>query len=386
MKLKLYRSNHPSTETPYVMSSERDSLPFDIERDKWDLVNDLRESDVVPIGQIYMPQDWEKQGHFLKELGCTRKQLLLIMNIFDDCDTYDWLHWYIEYSTYMHEKFDFRTVMLQNGKRNWNDTSNQYWKIHYDFMFNREKAYMTETDKFETKNKTYFYFDSKGNFRLNPIQKSVPLEQRKIGLCPNRIMKLNARSGLRRTLKTYIKDKSVILGDPSSGIVLAPEDPDMLELLMNTDNNGGGLWMPIANKYYEQTYISIFIETCTVTYPPYNNVRNPFQTITEKTFDPLIKGHFILPFGYAGITKDIKNYGFKFPSWINYEYDEIECDRHRFAAFLEEADRLLNLHINVVESHYVKDFNMLIHNRQVFWSRPYIPLYDQVLDRFYKII
>ena len=383
--MKLFRHYFVPEGPPYIMSSERDALPFDIEKDKWQLVNHLPEADIVPVGNIYLREDWVGQVAKLKEFGCTSRQLLLIMNIFDECDTYDWLHWYNEYSKFIRDEAGFKCVLLTNNKRDWRETHNQFLKIPYDLMFNRQKAYMTETDKFETGNRTYFYFECKNNFKLNPIQKLGDISERKIALCPNRIMKLNARSGLRRILRLFMENKSVILSDPTHGYLLEPEDANMTELMKSTDNNGSGLWMPIANRYYEQTYISMYIETCTISDPFHKGVKNPHQSVTEKTFDPLIKGHFILPFGYAGIIRDIKDYGFKLPHWINYTYDDIECDRHRFAAFLEEADRLLKLPLSVIENYYVQDFEMLIHNRQLFWSKPYVPLYDQVLDRFNKM-
>lgn len=385
--MKLFRYDLEPPSLPYVMSGTRDSLPFEFEREKWQIVNDIKEADVVPIGCLYIPEEWKKQVEKLKELGCTNRQLLLIMNIFDDVDTYDWCHWYQKYAQFLYNNSDFRCAMLSNNKRGWIQNPNtEYEVIPYDLMFNRQKAFMTERHKFETAGRVYFYCNTVDNFRLNPIQKIGNLNDRKIALCPNRIMKFNARSGLRRILKTYIKDKSVILGDPTHGVILEPEDINMMSTIRNMDNNGGGLWMPIANRYYEQTYISIYVETCTVSNPLHATVQNLYQSITEKTFDPLIKGHFILPFGYSGIIKDIKEYGFKFPNWINYEYDQIECDRHRFAAFLEEADRLLHMDITEIEKNYVKDYEMLKYNRSVFWSRPYVPLHDEVLRVYNKKI
>jgi hypothetical protein len=383
--MKVFRHDFIFTDDPpYLMSGCREALPFDIEADKWEIVYDIKKADVVPIGNLYSPEEWEGQIRKLKEFGCTNKQLLMVMNIFDDCDTYDWYHWYVKYTQFLRENSDFRCVMISNTKRKWFENQNcQDDLIHYDLMFNRQKAYMTETDKFQTNGRVYLYFDAKKNFKLNSIQKLGDVNHRKIALCPNRIMKHNARSGLRRILKTYIKDKSVILGDPTHGVILEPEDPNMIEHMRNKDNNGGGLWMPIANKYYEQTYISIYIETCTVTNPR-DRIANPHESITEKTFDPLIKGHFILPFSYAGIINDIKTYGFRLPNWINYDYDKIQCDRHRFAAFLEEADRLLGMDISEIEKKYVEDYEMLKYNRSVFWHKPYVPLHDEVL-RVYNL-
>lgn len=382
MKLKLYRSNnHTHLSDPYIVSADREALPFEIEKDRWELVDNIAEADVVPVGCLYTKDQWDQQVKILHELGCTNRHLILIMNIFDDCDTYDWEDWHNRFNNFIHIQRSFRSVYVTNSKIPFMHTDR--FVIHYDLMFNRQKAYMTEIEKFDTTNKVYFHFQCNNNFRLNPIQKIGKLSDRKIALCPNRIMELNARSGLRRILKLFMQNKSVILGDPTNGKILEPEDENMLQLMQQTKNGGSGLWMPIANKYYEQTYISMYIETCTVSQPRYCLVKTPHQSITEKTFDPLIKGHFILPFGYAGIVKDIRDYGFKLPSWINYSYDDIkDCDRHRFAAYLEEADRLLNMPIETIEQHYVKDFDMLIHNRQVFWSKSYVPLYPHVEEKF----
>ena len=45
---------------------------------------------------------------------------------------------------------------------------------------------------------------------------------------------------------------------------------------------------------------------------------------TEKTFTPMCKGHFVLPFGTPGTIAHLKSeYGFEFPHWIDYGYDNL---------------------------------------------------------------
>jgi hypothetical protein len=131
------------------------------------------------------------------------------------------------------------------------------------------------------------------------------------------------------------------------------------------------MWLPAANEIYEDTFISIYVET----------LIDSFHTrvITEKTFDPLIKGHFILPFGYCGIIEDIKSYGFRLPIWINYEYDYEVDPEKRFNLFIQEFERLQKIEIQQYYKWFEKDYDLLVHNRNVFFNRPYDLLYPSLV-------
>ena len=86
-----------------------------------------------------------------------------------------------------------------------------------------------------------------------------------------------------------------------------------------------------------------------------------------------------MPFSYPGIVNDLKNmYGFKFPDWINYSYDSIEDDAERFHEFMKSFARLRFLSLTDLENLCARDIDILIHNRQVFYDRPYDSLYDSL--------
>ena len=125
----------------------------------------------------------------------------------------------------------------------------------------------------------------------------------------------------------------------------------------------------MANHYYNSSYISIYIET--ITTGVYT------KTITEKTWDPLIKGHFILPYGYSGLVKDIQSYGFIIPEWIDYSYDQELDDHRRWEKYEQSVKRILKKFPEVDEL-YQKDKTILEHNRNLFFTRPYDTLYDKI--------
>ena len=126
----------------------------------------------------------------------------------------------------------------------------------------------------------------------------------------------------------------------------------------------------MANHYYNSSYISIYIET--ITTGVYT------RTITEKTWDPLIKGHFILPYGYSGLVKDIQSYGFIMPKWIDYSYDQELDDRRRWEKYEQSVNLILKKSLEEIDELYQKDKTILEHNRNLFFTRPYDTLYDKI--------
>jgi hypothetical protein len=107
-----------------------------------------------------------------------------------------------------------------------------------------------------------------------------------------------------------------------------------------------------------------------------------YKTITEKTWDPLIKGHFILPFGYQGLINDIQSYGFWLPNWIDYSYDNIYDDTERFTAYRHSVEKVLRMSIDDLREKFNNSLDKLYNNRMIFWNRPYDNLYLKVQKYF----
>lgn len=137
-------------------------------------------------------------------------------------------------------------------------------------------------------------------------------------------------------------------------------------------------WIPAHNAYYETSVVSIYVETLTYFYSEseYNT------SITEKTWEPLIKGHFILPFGYRGMIQELReNYGVRFPDWIYYDYDSITNDLKRWVCYINEVKRVLNLGAEVLHRLKIQDMATLQYNRDLFFNKRYKhTVYDALVN------
>ena len=118
----------------------------------------------------------------------------------------------------------------------------------------------------------------------------------------------------------------------------------------------------VHNLYYIDTFISIYGETL-----EFGNS----CTITEKTYDPLAKGHFILPFSTYKFLDMVVARGFKLPDFIDYSYDSIEDFDQRLASYIKEAERLLQIPLEQWHKLYQENLNLLRHNQLVFHRRDY---------------
>ena len=128
---------------------------------------------------------------------------------------------------------------------------------------------------------------------------------------------------------------------------------------------------PIASRYFNQSAVSVYAETvCTE--------KTGVHVISEKTFIPLVRGHYILPFGYRGLIDDLKLYDFKFPDWIDYSYDKIFNNEKRLEAYLESVKKIRALSYEELTYNANRDIELLKHNRNVFFTRSYDSLYDKI--------
>lgn len=351
-------------------------LPFDIEEDQWQYTTDVHQADIIAIHGHNMFGDDQiyKKVEQIKRLNLRPEQKILFLHIYhiDHC-----------FPDKMYFLFA-RKVLTQ-------EIPNQFAIVHtnfaldleiqYDFLWNRQKIYFTDYNRIDLHDRLYVNNTDIKNFELRPIVKmndNITNTRRKF-LCPNRVYQNfdHERFKYRRQLLHFIREFPYEYGhysDFKNNLTLQSENP-MPENFMQ---DGG--WYPIANHYYWGTYFSIYVETLT------GNINQdyPYKSITEKTWDPLIKGHFILPFGYKGLIDHIRSYGFKLPDWIDYSYDVIDDNQLRFEAFLESARKLMNYSMGDWENLYFKDRDMLVHNRKLFWKRPYDSLYDKVV-RFFEI-
>lgn len=131
------------------------------------------------------------------------------------------------------------------------------------------------------------------------------------------------------------------------------------------DNNN--VWSQsnlIHSYFYQNTYLSIYGES----------IENDGIYVTEKTYAPLINGHFILPFAAGGFINYMKNRGFVLPDFIDYSYDAIINKDQRLEAYLTEVTRLMNIPLDEWHKLYIKNIDMIHYNRQKIFMDPYTKL------------
>ena len=113
---------------------------------------------------------------------------------------------------------------------------------------------------------------------------------------------------------------------------------------------------------YRETFFSVYTESID---------SGTTLVATEKTLDPLIKGHFILPFSAPGFVKYLSIKGWRLPTFINYSYDFILDDQQRFDAFSKEFERLCSIDMDTWRQLWLDNIDIIEYNRNQLYNRPY---------------
>lgn len=369
-----------SRDHPFPNQENRDLFnkhiwPFYIEKE-WEFVDDIKDADIIPLFFNFNPINTE----ILNRL--TARQTVLILSIFHIDETYE-EHFYLKYLKQYRDIFPNCFIVHKN--RAIKDVDGL---IYYDCMFNRHKLYYHDYHKIEQLLNSFpvggrdilWTAGAKKEMYSIPVGKANPNNCRAY-LSPGLVYqgmfihRMRYRAGLKDYLRKHYENKGYI-NSPENNFLPNNPDPGVIRIIQRPDG-GGGYWYPIADHHYQETYVSIYVETLTVS--GYDT-----RCITEKTFDPLIKGHFIMPFAYSGFIDDVKSYGFKLPDFINYSYDAIKDNDKRFYVFLQTIDDLFR-HVMDFRKEYDENLSIIEHNRQVFIDRPYDSLYKKVSDGMSKL-
>lgn len=350
----------------YDPNDDIHAVPFLMESG-FKLVNNIEQAHVV----IVLDHTNGKEFFSSNNIKLRDDQLLLLMFIFH----HDEHHEPSNLNSAKNPYFNFAKHILVLHTA----TKYQEYDIYYDCLWNRQKLYFTEYNKISNlNNRVWTHGSSKETFHLEEINFNNSIERRRI-LAPNRF-RLDRNFSYRNILRIALTGALVSTNEPccySSLTNLAVTDDGGLEAEGLTNEPSKLGWYPIANKYYNSTYVSIFVETVVTGISP---------TITEKTYDPLIKGHYIMPFAYSGIIEDLKEIGFKFPNWIDYSYDTIPDEKNirsvpfaRFTKYMECVNKIINMPIDELHRLATQDIDILHHNRKLFWTLPYHTMHDKIL-------
>jgi len=276
----------------------------------------------------------------------------------------------------------FKTGQPIDARRSSNDTvilTNAFdpivehanWVVENDFLFNRTKAYYLNYP-FNSETRRWYYAGM-GAYVLPEINSDQ--NKQKIFVSPNNTYsgntnrKIKYRPKIVEIVKSYNDLGHVGNHDVDKNLILYPqlEFPDcqdirQIETARHSPRHGLLGYNPPHNEYYKNTFISIYGETIEF---------GSTIAVTEKTYDPLIKGHFILPFSNCGFISYLKSKGFKFPEFINYGYDSIVDDDLRFDAYAQEIHRLLMIPIDQWKQLWSDNFDIIQSNRDKFVSGPF---------------
>lgn len=256
-----------------------------------------------------------------------------------------------------------------------------------DLLFNRTKAYYTGHPYkclLSHDRDTPWYFECDYNLDLNHRYSG---QKTRIFLACGRCRpgRSHYRRRLLETLRSY-RDlghwSQTVCDTADSEIAERNHKENLASVVDDPLVNGTMVWNPITRQIdhrsnkgitvrgyspphpalYASSYISIYSETLE---------HGDSVLVTEKTYDPLIRGHFILPFGSANTVKAIQQKGFWLPNWINYSYDADVDDEQRYETFQRECIRLINQPLTWWSERYREDLDNLVNNQRLFWKKSY---------------
>ena len=351
-----------------------------IEKNRWIFVDNIEEADVIPVHMNKLTPEHADNYHWFREF-IKPHQVAIYMSLYN-CDS--WQTAASFRSTAYDPIRNCASRVLTVHTNNHDDCVDPKY-IRHNNKWNRQKYHMfDQVDKDTVYSNQYYWTGQMYDeiYSVGPIDKQLTAESKKM-LCLNRIYEFQGHFPKHRELRTRLRDtvinfKDIHLSNPTIGNFFYPNNWDEERMKQRGFNptQTSGKWYPVADKYYNSSYISVFVESSIESVDPSGT-----YCVSEKTFDPLVKGNFILPFSNAHFVKNIQQwYGFKVPDWINYSYDDIENTDQRMDAFLKEVNRLNAIPIEQLHQYYLRDKHILEHNRQVFVNRPYDSLHDKVLN------
>lgn len=375
--MKVYGILNPDQQHLETLNANRLHLVcFEYEPDNFTITPNINEADIIPIVYTCNPDEIQKHLAFLKENNIRSDQIIVLLHIFHggDGDPADPENRACPFYTQSGYKVLYVTTDYKRP------TSTH--TIFYDHYFNRQKAYFVDYDKYDLSARLWSFNATKAMYELNDIQDKKLIKK---FLIPNKTYENSfftdsgvmaedstERSRFRKYLKSTILESDCYFSAPDNWIYLNSQE--MSDAILNDYHYyyGGMGFHPLSNLYYETSGVSVYVESCVQT-------SANIKMITEKSFNPLIKGQFILPFCYQHYVKDLIDlYGFKFPDWIDYSYDDIADDNQRFLMFMRSFSKIRFKSLQELQDLSNNDIEILKYNRNIFFERNYDSLYDKL--------
>lgn len=220
--------------------------------------------------------------------------------------------------------------------------------VPWDFMWNRYRSYYTESIPYN--DLLLHHYAGPAAYQIPELDFDQPKERKFLSLTGREF-------GYRTNLYEVVKDYSEgYVSNRSRGVYLE-NDPVV------------GAFQPVPNKFYLDSYISIYCES--------NFLRNDLVHITEKTYEPLIKGHIILPFSNPGTISRLVEMGFRMPDCVDYSFDRETDPARRFDMVIEQFKILMMQNLPRL---YKENQAVFVHNQQciknIFYDTRILELYN----------
>jgi len=252
---------------------------------------------------------------------------------------------------------------ITNNRLLYLDLPQQVNVIVNDFLMNRTKLYYFEQNKLAKlmiSHNSGFWLYEPGFYTLNELNKDKEIKKIFLSLTRN-------LQNFRRKIVNYLIERH-----NENGYIGCYQ----LDRLLDTNYTKG--YCPVPHQYYNDTLAAIYVESTSL-------YRNIFHA-TEKTFEPLLKGIFVLPYSNTNFVRNLQNYyGFKIPNFIDYTYDsvyeeklDVDPTNTRVLAYFDSIDKLCNLKLNDAIECYKENFEVIEHNRNVIINFPYDTLIDKL--------
>lgn len=222
--------------------------------------------------------------------------------------------------------------------------------LHFDYYWNRTKsAYLDKHTSWKQ--------SAAENYNHWPIETARR---------PGAVLSLYGKNN--RRIKQHLYDQIKYLSGYHSGQdtgTSLPSDTNIIDLSQLTAT-------PPARKYFDNTYISAQVESLCL---------GPAVLYSEKTYDHLIQGRFVINFGPRYFYRTLVNDGWKLPVGVDYSWDDIpdiekNQDTHivqtepRFHAYIDclcklasDMERLHNL--------FIANIDVFAHNHEQLRQKPY---------------
>ena len=222
--------------------------------------------------------------------------------------------------------------------------------VFYDLLLRRTQALMFE-QRWDLLGLHWCEHSSTKMFELADL---ITGELTHTVLSPTRVYPNSSpRMQYRQQLLALLAD-SVHSNTTGKGVIPAQETtPELAEILATRTQS---LWQPVHNSVYQTSLVSAYVES---------TVHGPTLAVTEKTWDPLVKGHFTLPFAPQGYIEHLRRLGVQFAPFIDYSYDLITDHQRRWELYSKQVQQCANLSLAQAQELKHLHRDILEHNREL---------------------